>query len=109
MNSVVGRELITQKGKHRLHDRLNTLLVITSSISIASTYVVEGKVDLVTIACIVAECIQYPGQVLLPFVGPLETALKNKKPDQIQIQFVPKTASQSHRVTTDGLMNITSN
>jgi hypothetical protein len=85
-------KIYTEKGKHRLHDRLNTLLIVSSSIGIASTYVIDGKVDLKTISFVTIECREYPTEIRLPFVGPLETALKDLEPDQIEIDFALEAA-----------------
>jgi hypothetical protein len=102
MTYLTGK-LYTERGKHRLHDRLNALLIATSSIGIASKYILDGKVDLKTISFVTVECRQYPTEIRLPFVGPLETALKNLAPDEIEIDFVAKSKAQGFKLNTDVL------
>jgi hypothetical protein len=106
MTHLIGK-ILTEKGKHRLHDRLNNLLIVISSVGIASTYVVEGKVDLTTISFVTLECHQYPTEIRIPFVGPLEIALKNLEPDGIEIDFVAKTTpTKTFAVKSSGFKKV---
>jgi hypothetical protein len=79
MTHLTGK-IYTEKGKHRLHDRLNTLLVLTASVGIASNYIIEGKVDLTKTSLIGVDCLQYPAEIKLPWNGLLQTVLSNSEP-----------------------------
>jgi hypothetical protein len=79
---------ITEKDKHRLHDRLNTLLVSVAAITIAFNYVTAGEAKfevghVVNVAAKSAGAYMY-----LPLANVFETALVEKYPEQIEIDFL---------------------
>jgi hypothetical protein len=106
MTHLTGKVYI-EKGKHRLHERLNTLLVLTASVGIASNYILQGKVDPTRTSFIGVDCLQYPAEIKLPWVGLLQTALNNSEPKKIEINFAEKRSRPKiYRVRTMGLAKI---
>lgn len=99
-------KVYTERGKHRLHERINTLLIVTSSIGIASEFIKFGKVTpLKPGEVVTVECIQLGMQVALPFVGPVETAVRGLTPDQIELDFRAKSIPAS-TASTAGFKNV---
>jgi hypothetical protein len=83
---------ITTSPQHRLHERLNKLLVLHEAIGTAvllrigrSTNFNRG--DTATLACS-----QIPIAIRVPIVGPLQIAMANLKPDGIEIDVIPRPA-----------------
>src|SRR5712671_3231249 len=88
--SYLAGTLRTEKGKHRLHDRMNAILVATASITIASTYIIDGKVKLTPGAHVGAACKMFDLDLHLPVCGPVEVALAGKQPDEILFELLPR-------------------
>lgn len=93
-------EIVVARGKHRLIDPLNHLLVLIQSIGVAASYYSNGQVSIHHGDYIAIECNQFPLDVHLPLNGPVQAALKGQKPDQIQIKFEP-TPVKSKDYTTE--------
>jgi hypothetical protein len=101
MTNLEGK-IVTEKGKHRLHERLNTLLIVTSSIGIAAEAIKGAPVTLKPGEYVTVECAQTDKEIRLPFVGPVEAAIAGRIPDAIELDFLSKSASPQHVVKTGG-------
>jgi hypothetical protein len=85
-------KVYTEKGKHRLHERINTLLVVTSSIGVAFSLIRDRKADLTPGGLAIFECIQLNMEVaVLPFMGSVEAAIKDTILEKIELDFRPRT------------------
>lgn len=78
---------ITFKGEHRLHDRLNTLLVVNQSMVMACYYLIKGRATFAEGETASHQCRQLNIKVRLPIFGPLEAALGARYPDKISVTF----------------------
>jgi hypothetical protein len=78
---------ITYKGKHRLHDRLNNLLIINAAVVIATHYLLKGEANFEYGSISTFACQEANLEVRVPISGPLEVALLNKFPDEIRVEF----------------------
>jgi hypothetical protein len=81
-------------GKHRLFELISDLLIITSSISKAFNFT-AGKWVTYNIGDVASfESNQFPLEVKLPLVGPIELALDGLKPNSIALGFQKISADQ---------------
>jgi hypothetical protein len=80
---------LTQKGKQRLHDKLNNLLILNAAIVIAENYLKEGDAKFAPGHVAEHDRSQHKLSAVLPVYGPLEIALEGKYPNRIQVDFVP--------------------
>jgi hypothetical protein len=78
---------ITLKHQHRLHARLNSMLIMFESVTIAVNYLAHGDAKFKPGASAVFACQQAPLEISVPVCGPLTAAMNNQFPDGIQIQF----------------------
>jgi hypothetical protein len=82
----------TEKSKHRLHERINTLLIVTDSIGATSTLFRHGHVDLRPYGFAVFECIQFDMELTIgPYMGAPQAASKDTILDKIELEFLPKS------------------
>ena len=79
---------ITLKHKHRLHDRLNNLIIAVEALTVAGNFLrgEPAKWTAPTVAAL--DCVQLPISVKVPVWGPLEAALNDQYPDAIHIDFL---------------------
>jgi hypothetical protein len=81
----------TEKGKHRLHERLYFFNISVASIAIAATYLESGKADFKP-----GQNIELAGDhlnlsVRFPLHGPVQGALKGLTPDKVQYTITAKS------------------
>lgn len=100
-------EIVITRGKHRLIDPLNHLLVLTQSVGFTASYYSNGQVSLDHGDYVAVECKQFPLDVHLPLCGPVQAAIKGQKPDQIQIKFEPTPVKpRDYTTRSDGFREI---
>jgi len=85
-------KIYTEKGKHRLHGRFNTLLIITDSIGATGSAIKHGHVDTRPYGFTVFECIQFDMELTIgPHMGAVQAANKNTILDKIELKFRPRS------------------
>jgi hypothetical protein len=72
---------------HRLHGRINNLLITTAAITISVNYIKHKKAEFARGHVANAECKQMELTAVLPVYGPVEAALAGIDPDTIHVDF----------------------
>ncbi len=84
---------LTVKDRHRLHSRVNSILIATSAFAIAGNVIQNGEFRFRGIEDnAIFACSQANLQIVLPIYGPLQAALKGILPDEIELLVVQKIA-----------------
>jgi hypothetical protein len=79
----------TEKGKHRLHERLSNFSILVAAFAISTTYLQFGAAKMNEGDFAALDCIQLPLSVRIPLHGPVEAAMIGRRPDMIQFGIYP--------------------
>jgi hypothetical protein len=105
----------TIRGRHRLHERLNNLLITNSALCIAAYYLLHGAAKFKPGEHMAWVCKQLDIEIKLPLHGPLEAALSNKMLDLIRLTCLPRERDPwpaplfKSPAVTYGLTNVSAN
>lgn len=86
------------------YPELNTLLIALQGVAVAAELHVTGTVKHQPGDYFTVEAKHLEKEVRLPIVGPVEAALANKKPDEIQIAIVNGSTSCTLKHSTSGFI-----
>jgi hypothetical protein len=83
--------LVTEKDKHRLHDRLSNLLVLITSITLAIKAFSGHSIDWKPDSSVGMECNAFNLKIHFALVGPVEAILNNQRLERIElaVQEIP--------------------
>jgi hypothetical protein len=95
------RQFFTERLTDHMHDPLNKILIISSSVRIAGDAILkEQRPDQVPEGAKIStenqvstfESNQFNTSIIVPDYGPVQTALRNQYPDRIEVEFRPGRA-----------------
>ena len=91
-----------ENGEHRLFEHINHLCILLDAIAIATTYLVDDKVQMGGSDYLALDCKNSKTMIKLPCFNPIPAALKGVVPDAIQISVetcAPPPQQYTHKTS----------